>query len=139
MTDPSPALFTFFKLTVSDIESTTRFFVDGFGMTHADTVDTPQFREHMMTGKKGSATMVLFQWKDERGLENGNGYGPVGMITRTLEADLARAIAAGARQKGETISFGPARIAFVLTPDGHEIEMMQMSAGATAAGEATAR
>lgn len=130
MTDTDPALFAFFKLTVADIESATRFFVEGFGMKHADTVDTPQFREHMMTGKKGSATIVLFHWKDGRAIETGNGYGPVGMITRTLDADLSRALEAGATQKGETISFGPARIAFVHTPEGHEIEIMQMGAAA---------
>lgn len=125
MSDTSPALFTFVKLTVSDIDAATRFFVEGFGMTHSDTVDTPQFREHMLTGKKGSATIVLFYWKDGRAVDIGNGYGPIGMITRDLEADLARAIAAGATQKGETTSFGAARIAFVRTPAGHEIEIMQ--------------
>ena len=67
-----------------------------------------------------------------RAIETGNGYGPVGMLTRDLDADLARAVKAGAKQKGETVSFGPARIAFVLTPDGHEIEMMQIAAKAAA-------
>ncbi len=128
MSDANPALFTFVKLTVSDIDAATRFFVEGFGMTHSDTVDTPQFREHMLTGKKGSATIVLFHWKDGRAVDIGTGYGPIGMITRDLEADLARALAAGATQKGETTSFGAARIAFVKTPSGHEIEMMQPGA-----------
>ena len=126
MTDKRPALFTFVKLTVSDIDTATTFFEDGFGMTHADTVDTPNFREHMMSGKQGSATIVLFNWKDGRQIEIGNGYGPVGMISRDLDGDLERAICAGASQKGETVSFGQARVAFVLTPDGHEIEIMQM-------------
>ncbi|MFW2449340.1 MAG: VOC family protein [Qipengyuania pacifica] len=130
--DTDPALFSFVKLTVSDIDAATRFFVDAFGMTHADTVDTPAFREHMMTGRQGSATIVLFHWKDGRAIETGNGYGPVGMLTRDLDADLTRAVKAGAKQKGETVSFGPARIAFVLTPDGHEIEMMQIAAKAAA-------
>ncbi len=132
MTETTPALFTFVKLTVADIDAATRFFTEGFGLTHADTVDTPQFREHMMTGASGSTTIVLFHWKDGRAIEAGNGYGPVGMITRDLDADLARALAAGARQKGDTVSFGPARIAFVLTPDGHGIELMQMAARAAA-------
>lgn len=129
MTDTaSAALFTFVKLTVSDIEAMTRFFVEGFGMTHADTVDTPDFPEHMLAGKKGSATIVLFHWKDGRAIEIGNGWGPVGMITRDVERDVARAVAAGATARGEIVSFGAARIAFVKTPEGHEIEMMQMGA-----------
>ena len=126
MTDTRPAMFTFVKFTVSDIDAATTFFEEGFGMAHADTVDTPTFREHMMAGKQGSATIVLFHWKDGREIEIGNGVGPVGMISRDLDADLDRAISAGASQKGETVSFGKARIAFVLTPDGHEIEIMQM-------------
>ena len=122
------SLFTFVKLNVADIDAMTRFFVEGFGLTHADTVDTPQFREHMMAGKKGSLTVVLFHRKTDEPIAIGNGWGPLGMITRDLDADVARAVNAGATQKGETVQFGPARIAFVLTPEGHEIELMQMSA-----------
>ncbi|MDM7956964.1 VOC family protein [Blastomonas sp.] len=120
-----PALFSFVKLVVPDIDNATQFFVAGFGMKHSDTIDTPHFREHMLTGRKGSVTVVLFHWKDKRPLEIGNGWGPLGMISRDLDGDVARAIAAGARQKGETVQFGPARIAFLLTPDGHEIELLQ--------------
>jgi len=129
----APALFTFVKLTVADIDAATAFFEKGFGLTHADTVDTPGFREHMMTGAKGATTIVLFHWKDGRAIDTGNGYGPVGMISRDLDADLARAIAAGAKQRGETVNFGPARIAFVTTPQGHEIEIMQMGEARAAA------
>ena len=119
------ALFSFVKLVVSDIDVMTKFFVTGFGLRHVDTVDTPVFREHMLAGRKGSTTIVLFHWKDKRPLEIGNGWGPVGMITRSLDEDVARAIAGGARLKGEIVKFGPARIAFLLTPDGHEIELLQ--------------
>ncbi|ALG61640.1 MULTISPECIES: VOC family protein [Citromicrobium] len=132
MSTSEPALFTFVKLTVADIDAATTFFESGFGLTHADTVDTPTFREHVMTGAKGSTTIVLFHWKDGRAIDTGNGYGPVGMVSRDLDADLARALAAGAKQKGETVQFGPARIAFVRTPEGHEIEIMQMGTAATA-------
>ena len=133
MSETTPALFTFVKLTVADIDAATTFFEKGFGLTHADTVDTSTFREHMMTGSKGSTTIVLFHWKDGRAIETGDGWGPLGMISRDLDADLARAIAAGAKQKGETVQFGPARIAFVTAPEGHEIEIMQMGAKSAAA------
>ena len=132
MTDSThPAMFTFVKLNVADIDAMTRFFVDGFGMTHADTVDTAEFREHMMAGRQGSATVVLFHWKDGRPIEIGNGWGPLGMITRDLERDVERAVNAGATRRGETIQFGPAKIAFVKTPEGHEIELMQMAPAAS--------
>lgn len=119
------AMFSFVKLVVSDIDASTQFFIAGFGMRHADTVDTPVFREHVLAGRKGSTLIVLFHWKDKRTLEIGNGWGPVGMVTRTLDQDVARAITAGARLKGEIVKFGPARIAFLLTPDGHELELLQ--------------
>lgn len=124
--DINPAMFTFVKLNVTDIDAMTKFFADGFDMTHADTVDTAEFREHMMAGRKGSATVVLFHWKDGRAIDIGNGWGPLGMITRNLDRDIDRAVAAGATQRGETVQFGPAKIAFVKSPEGHEIEMMQM-------------
>ena len=133
MSDSDAALFTFVKLTVADIDAATTFFAKAFGMKLADTVDTPTFREHMMAGRKGLATIVLFHWKDGRAIEIGDGYGPIGMVTRDLERDLNRAVEAGAVQKGDTVSFGEARIAFVLTPDGHEIELIQMSRPAEAA------
>ena len=129
-TTTNAALFTFVKLTVRDMDAMTRFLIDGFGMTHADTIDTPAFCEHVMTGKKGSASIVLFHWKDGRDVTIGNGWGPVGMMTRDLDTDLARAIAAGGQQRGDIQAFGTSRIAFVLTPEGHEIEMMQMGAPA---------
>ena len=97
MSTTHPLLFTFVKLTVADIDAATTFFEKGFGLTHADTVDTPTFREHVMTGAKGSTTIVLFHWKDGRAIDTGNGYGPVGMISRDLDADLARALAARPR------------------------------------------
>ncbi|MEW4447381.1 VOC family protein [Qipengyuania sp. JC766] len=133
MSTTGPARFAFVKLTVADIDAATAFFEKGFDLTHADTVDTPGFREHMMTGAQGATTIVLFHWKDGRAIETGNGYGPIGMISRDLDADLARALAAGATQKGETVNFGPARIAFVHTPEGHEVEIMQMGEAAPAA------
>jgi lactoylglutathione lyase len=44
MSETTPALFTFVKLTVTDIDAATTFFEKGFDLTHADTVDTPTFR-----------------------------------------------------------------------------------------------
>ena len=41
MNTTDPARFTFVKLTVADIDAATAFFEQGFGLTHADTVDTP--------------------------------------------------------------------------------------------------
>ena len=76
--ETNPALFTFVKLTVRDIDAMTAFFIDGFGMAHADTVDTPEFREHMLTGKKGSATVVLFPLEGRARDRDRKWLGPAG-------------------------------------------------------------
>lgn len=127
MTSKNPAQFTFVKLTVADIGSATRFFEEGLGMTHSNTIETDAFCEHIMTGRQGSTTIVLFHHKDGRPIEHGNAHGPIGMMTRDLEADLARATEAGARQQGMTASFGKTRVAIVTAPEGHQIEMMQIA------------
>lgn len=127
MATESPTQFTFIKLTVADIASATRFFEEGLSMTHSNTIETDAFCEHIMTGRQGSATIVLFHYKDRRPIQLGNAYGPIGMITHDLEADLSRVIKAGAQQQGKTASFGKTRVAIVTAPEGHQIEMMQVA------------
>lgn len=133
MSNTDPARFTFFKLTVADLDRATGFFEAGFGMTRTRTIETDGFRENIMTGADGSATIVLFHYKDGRSIDLGTGYGPIGMVTRDLDADLARVIEAGGKQKGESVALGASRIAIIVTPDGHEIEMIQPAAPVAAA------
>lgn len=115
----------FFKITVSDAETAATFYTDALGMTRRDTIDTPGFREIMLTCGDAPFTLVLYQWKDGRTIVHGNGHGPLGFLTRDLEATLATLVENGAKPKGAVTEFGSMRIAFVTTPHGHEIELMQ--------------
>ena len=133
MSNTDPTRFTFFKLTVADLDRATGFFGQGFGMTLSRTIDTDAFRENILSGAEGSAMIVLFQYKDGRSIELGTGYGPIGMVTRDLDAALARVIEAGGEQKGKSVAFGASRVAIIVTPDGHEIEMINPAAPAAAA------
>lgn len=115
----------FFKITVADAEEAAGFYIDALGMTRRDVIDTPGFREIMLTCGDAPFTLVLFEWKDGRAIEHGNGYGPLGFLTRDLDATLATLVEKGAKPKGAVTDFGSMRIAFVTTPHGHEIELMQ--------------
>lgn len=115
----------FFKITVPDAEKAASFYIEALEMTRRDVIDTPGFREIMLTCGDAPFNLVLFQWKDGRTIEHGNGYGPLGFLTRDLDATLATLVEKGAKPKGAVTEFGSMRIAFATTPHGHEIELMQ--------------
>lgn len=115
----------FFKLTVPDAEIAATFYTEALGMTRRDVIEAPGFREIMLTCGDAPFTLVLYQWKDGRAIEHGTSYGPLGFLTRDLEATLATLVEKGATPKGAVTEFGSMRIAFVTTPHGHEIELMQ--------------
>ena len=114
-----------FKITVADAEEAAGFYTEALGMTRRDMIDTPAFREIMLTCGDAPFNLVLYQWKDWRTIEHGTSYGPLGFLTRDLEATLATLVEKGATPKGAMTEFGSMRLAFVTTPHGHEIELMQ--------------
>jgi lactoylglutathione lyase len=122
--------FNFFKLTVPDADKAEAFYADVFGMARQNVVDTKGFKEIMLASPKGKFTLVLFQWKDGREIQIGNGYGPLGFITPDLEKSIAAAEDAGAVKKGDIVSFGGAKIMFMTSPDGHELELIERPAAA---------
>ena len=69
-------------------------------------------------------TLVLLRWNG-RALSMGDGFGPAGFLTRDCDAAYARALAYGATAHRPPTDMGPMRVAFVLDPEGHEIEMIQ--------------
>lgn len=118
----------FFKITVPDAEKAAGFYTEALGMTRRDVIDTPGFREIMLTCGDAPFNLVLFEWKDGRAIVHGTDYGPLGFLTRDLEATLATLVENGAKPKGAVTEFGSMRIGFVTTPHGHEIELMQRAA-----------
>lgn len=125
MTDTPSFTFAFFKVNVADMDVAARFYTETFGFTVADTIDLPSVEERMLTMPGGKFTLVLLRWKDGRAITVGNGFGPIGFMTRDVDAAYARALAHGATSSRAPTDLGPMRLAFVLDPEGHEIEMIQ--------------
>jgi len=75
---------------------------------------------------KGGANLILYQHKDGRKLTLGDAHGPVGFYVRDADAAYAHAIEQGAAPHREPFDAGTMRVAFVLDPEGHEIEMLSM-------------
>ena len=115
----------FFKLIVPDADKAARFYAEALGMACADRIDTPRFRERMMVSPVGSFTLVLMEWTDGRAITQGTAHGPVGFNVDDLDAAAVRIEAAGGRIANGPFSLGAARILFMTTPHGHEIELVE--------------
>ena len=85
MTNPR---LSFFKLTVPNAVAAEKFYTSAFGMTRQNIVDTKDFKEIMLISPDGAFTLVMFEWKDGREIVIGNGYGPLGFVTRDLETTI---------------------------------------------------
>lgn len=129
MTDVSFTL-AFFKVIVTDLDAAVRFYTETFGFTVADQVNVAGVEERMLTMPDGKFTLVLLRWTDGRAITVGNGFGPVGFMTRDIEAAYAKALANGATSQRAPFDMGPMRIAFVLDPEGHSIELIQYTRAA---------
>ena len=114
----------FFKIVTADVERAEAFFTGAFAMERTNQVEGPTFREIMLTAPGGGFTLVLFQWRDGRALQSGSLHGPIGFITRDFDASLAQAIAHGATLDRGPFDYGGGQVAFLLGPEGHEIELM---------------
>ena len=122
------ATFGFVKLVVRDLDPMVGFFERALGLAVAQTVDTPEMTEKILRkpGVEGGAMVILYHHKDGREITLGNGWGPVGFYVRDVEASYAHAIREGATPHREPFDAGAMRVAFVLDPEGHEIELVSM-------------
>lgn len=128
MADPrQPPLATlgFVKLVLPDIDAAERFYTAGLGMARRRQVEGPTFREVMLATPGGDFTLVLFQWRDGRALQQGTAHGPVGFLTHDLDLLLQRLLDLGATLKNGPVQGGGMRAVFLYSPDGHEIELLQ--------------
>ena len=65
---------------------------------------------------------------DKRAIDAGNNWGPLGFIVRDCAASHADLIAMGAHEVRAPGAFGAMSVSFVSDPEGHEIELLQLSA-----------
>lgn len=126
----STARLSFIKLNVPAMASALKFYADGFGFAVTQTFDEPDFLEHILAlpGQEDGPNLLLVQYKDGRDVVVGPGHGPVGFMTDDIEAQFARLVGAGASPTIPVSAMGPVKFAMLLSPDGHELELVQLPA-----------
>ena len=120
----------FFKLNVPEMAPALEFWSAAFGFAVVQTFDEPEFLEHILTlpGQERGPNLLLVAFKDGRDVTPGPGHGPVGFQVEDIAAAHARAIEAGARDLTGVFAVGPVQVAMLASPEGHEIELVQLPA-----------
>ena len=127
-TRPPSATFAFVKLVVRDLDAMLAFYSRVLGLVAAQTVDTPEMTEKILRkpGQETGASLILYFNKDGRETALGSAYGPVGFYVRDVDAAYAHAVANGAVAHRPPWDSGNLRVAFVLDPEGREIELVSV-------------
>ena len=127
MTTPQVRL-GFFKLNVSDMEPALAFWQGAFGFEVSATFDEPEFYEHVLAlpGQDMGPNLMLVEYKGGRDASVGPGHGPVGLVCDDIRASFDHALACGAEKLTEVFEAGGVRIAMLRSPQGHEIELVQL-------------
>lgn len=128
MAEPVPATLALFKLVVPDLDAAEKFYIGALGMQRRLTFEAPGFREVVLGHGRQDVSLVLLQWTDGRALPAGGLHGPVGFFTPDLDQLIRQLEAAGARVKMPPMEDAGMRIAFMESPDGHELELLQLLA-----------
>jgi len=132
---PDPYL-GFSKFVVQDLDKMEAFYVDVFGFEKENTVDFLTFEERVLRLPEGKSSLVLYHYKDGREIIVGNAHGPIGIMTKNVDELHARALAAGASEKTPPVDFGPVRVSFFFDPEGHEVELIDMTGAENSRQEA---
>jgi catechol 2,3-dioxygenase-like lactoylglutathione lyase family enzyme len=120
----------FFKLNVPDLEAALAFWRAAFGFEVTMTFDEEEFREHALglPGQPNGPNLMLVQYKDGRDVTAGPGHGPIGLSCSDIQASHDRALAHDAEKITGVFEAGPVKIAVLKSPQGHEIELVQLPA-----------
>ena len=122
------ARFGFVKFVVADLDAMCSFYERAFGLVVAQTIEMDDLAERILAkpGQQGGANLILYQHKDGRKLTLGDAHGPVGFYVRDVDATYAHALSQGAQGHREPFDAGTLRVAFILDPEGHEIELVSV-------------
>ncbi|HEX3888009.1 MAG TPA: VOC family protein [Phenylobacterium sp.] len=126
-TAPS-ARFGFVKFVVRDLAAMRNFYERAFGLAVAQTIDLPDITELVMRrpGEETGFSLILYWNKDGREVALGSAHGPLGLYVRDVDAAFAHAVSQGAAPHREPWDTGAMRVAFVLDPEGRELELISM-------------
>lgn len=122
---PAPAqmALNFVKWNVNDLASMQAFYEKAFGFKVKKNLDFPTLTEVVMTSGNG-LDLALVKYKDGRVTQLGTSGGPIGFYLKDVAGAYQRALAAGAKSQRAPRPEAPLQVAFVLDPEGHEIELL---------------
>lgn len=122
------ATFAFTKLIVANLDAAVDFYARALGLVVSQTVENADMVEKILAkaGQQGGSNLILYHHKDGRPLTLGDAHGPVGFYVRDVDAAFAHAVEEGAKAHREPFDAGALRVAFILDPDGHEIELVSV-------------
>jgi hypothetical protein len=91
-------------------------------------VDEPAFLENILTlpGQEAGPNLMLVQYKGGRDVTVGPGHGAVGLICDDIQASHDRALLCDAEKVLDVFEAGGVKIAVLNSPQGHEIELIQL-------------
>jgi uncharacterized glyoxalase superfamily protein PhnB len=121
----------FFKLNVPEMIPALAFWREAFGFEVAQTYDETDFLEKIMhlPGQANGPNLMLVAYKDARDVTVGHGHGAVGLQCSDIAASHERALAAGAVEGSGIMTVGAGiKVAVLQSPQGHEIELVQLPA-----------
>lgn len=122
----------FFKLNVPEMEPALAFWREAFGFAVVQTFDEESFVEHILAlpGQEAGPNLLLVQSKNGREAKVGTGHGPIGLICDDIAASYDKALASGAIRITDIFDAGGVMVAMLTSPEGHEIELIQLPAAA---------
>lgn len=120
--------FGFVKFVVKDLDAMASFYERAFGLVVAQTIDLPDIMELIMrrAGDEAGFSLILYWNKDGSVPALGTAHGPLGLYVRDVDAAYAHAVKEGATAHREPWDTGAMRVAFVLDPEGRELELISM-------------
>jgi lactoylglutathione lyase len=120
--------FGFMKFVVRDLDAMASFYERAFGLVVAQTIDLPDIMELVLRrpGDEAGFSLILYWNKAGGDVVVGTGHGPLGLYVRDVDAAFAHAVAEGATPHREPWDATGMRVAFVLDPEGRELELISM-------------
>jgi lactoylglutathione lyase len=127
-TTPISVRMGFVKFVVQDLEKMRSFYERAFGLVVAQTIDLPDIVELVMRrpGEEGGFSLILYWPKAGGDVAVGNAHGPLGLYVRDVDIAFAHAVKEGAAPHREPWDATGMRVAFVLDPEGRELELISM-------------
>jgi catechol 2,3-dioxygenase-like lactoylglutathione lyase family enzyme len=122
--DPAHPSLSFVRLNVSDMPKMVAFYEKAFGMAEQRRMNNGGNLEVILT-TPGGLDLALQQFKDQHKLTLGDAYGEIGFYIQDVDGAYKRAVDAGAASRVAPGGGGGLRVAIVLDPEGHPIELLR--------------